>query len=401
MIQVIRPITTIIDRVLIAPIRWVSDKIRKIAEAVFGYLLRIITFQLGEMKVRGAYIIMRIYQRLSSDPREEKPFDRNRLEESKKLLVQFGGVPDVVHPVDGGAEIHCTTFRSEAFFNEFKRLGSHPIDIIYEGRLRKALLNPPIQADKFYFPSINLRLNTGALVKAALLPEAVPPNQPRPMMLIAHSPGRSQDMDRRDIAKFLAAGCDVCTFDMRGTVDSTGSPSEGGYYNDADAVIQKLLREGTAPNQIFISGFCEGGAIGAYLKKKYHHLGVHFIGSNLFTSLKDVIEGHGILGYLGSRFGLQALQDPKLSVQQDFFNNVEKFRNLPRSEGKFILIHTDTDQLMPRGTVQKLCEAIDNSGPVHEILRIHPNPKANGHAEPPYQDPVVWRRLARLLVTAP
>jgi len=401
MINAIRPVQQLYTNVCVAPAQYVCLKIQRIAEAFFGYLLRIITFQLGEMKVPGAYTIMRIYQRLSSDPREERPFDRNRLEESKRLLIQFGGVEDTVHPADGGAEIRCMSFRSETFFAEFQRRGSTPIDIIYKGQARKALLNPPEEAQKFYFPSIHLRLNDGTRTRVALLPESVPADQPRPMVLICHSPGRSMSMDRRDIGRFLAADCDVTVFDMRGTVDSTGSPSEGGYYLDALAVLEKILRQGTPANQIFLSGFCEGGAIAAKLKQEYHHEGIHFIGSNLFTSLKDVVESHGWIGYLGSRFGLSSLQDPNLDIEQDHFNNVEKFRNLHQSEGKFILIHTDTDKLMPRGTVQELARAIDHAGPVHEILRVHPNPKANGHMEPPYQDPVIWRRIAPLLTTAP
>src|SRR5580700_4919774 len=111
MVPAVAP-SAIPNHICCAPIRWICDKIRAVAEAVFGYLLRITTFQLGEMKTRGAYYIMRIYQRLSSDPREEKPYDPIRLAESKKLLIEFGGVEAFVNPADGQAKIHCMRFKS-------------------------------------------------------------------------------------------------------------------------------------------------------------------------------------------------------------------------------------------------------------------------------------------------
>ena len=136
----------------------------------------------------------------------------------------------------------------------------------------------------------------------------------------------------------------------------------------------------------------------AYLKNKYHHRNLHFIASNPYTSMKEVVEGYGWLGRIGAMYGMEAIQDPTISVPQDFFDNVKKLQNLPRSDGKCIFIHTDTDDMMPKGTVSKLIEAFDNAGPVHEILRVHTNPKENGHLQPPYEDPLVWRRYIHLVI---
>lgn len=390
---------SILDTCFCTPVRALLEKVRQIAAAIFGYLLRIITFQLGEIKVCGAYPIMRIYQRLSSDPKDEKPFDPQRLEQSKNFLIQFGGVESVVRPADGGAEeIHLMTFQSQAFFNAFRARGAVPMNVSYEGRARKVLLDA-VDADaaKFYFPMIDIRMFDGTMRKGALLPESVP-NGAQPHILHCHSPGRSMCMDRRFIGQFLGAGCDLTIWDPRGTADSTGTPSEGGYYLDADMVFQHVSQN-TPLNHIYVSGFCEGAATAAYLKKLYHDLGVHFIASNPYTSMKDVVEGYGWFGRMAARCGLAALQDPNINVPQDYFDNVAKLRNLPRSQGKCIFIHTDTDTMMPRGTVQKLIDAFNNAGPVHEILRVHPNPNENGHLQPPYEDPMVWRRLAPLLTT--
>lgn len=385
------------DTIFCAPIRYVSEKIQKICETIFGYILRIITFQLGEMKRAGAYIIMRIYQRLSSDPREEKPFDPKRLDESKQFLIQFGGIESVVEPADQGAQIHLMTFKSADFFNTFRARGSVLFDVIHHGRRRRVLLDPPLQdAAKFYLPIIDIRMHDGTLKKGALLPESPPTAHP-PHILHCHSPGRSMCMDRRFLGLHLAAGYDVTIWDPRGTVDSTGTPSEGGYYLDAEAVFQSLINQNIPHNRIYVSGFCKGAAVAAHLKRKFHHLGVHFIASNPYNSMKDVVEGYGWMGKIAAHFGLQALQDSTLNIPQDYFNNQEKLRNLPRSEGKCVFIHTDTDKLMPPATVQKLIDIFGEAGPVHEILRAHPNPKENGHLQPPYEDPIIWRRYVQIV----
>lgn len=380
-----------------SPIRWICDKITAVARSIFSYLVRIVVFQLAEMNAPGAFFIMRIYQRLSSDPREERPFDPNRLAESKNLLIRFGGVETIVQAADGGSQVHCMTFKSTDFFAQFRALGSEPIDIVHEGRKRRALLNPPPETSKFYFDLIDIQLEDGRLVKGALLPESPVLQGPPPMIVHFHSPGRSMCMDRKLVGKYLAAGYNLTISDQRGTGESTGRATEGGYYLDAEAVFQHVRDQGYEPNRIYVSGFCEGAAIAAHLKKKFHRQGVHFIAGNPYTSMKEVIESHGCLGRLGSRFGIAALQDPNLNVSQDYFDNVKKFHNLPRSQGKFILVHTDNDTLMPRGTVSRLAAAIDRAGPIHEILRVHPKPKENGHVQPPWEDDLVWRRLIQVV----
>lgn len=381
------------DSTLSWPLKIITHKIRTLAESFFGYLTRIVTFQLGEMKDHTAYYIMRFYQLLiSCDPKDEKPVDLGRLNQSKALLIRYGGVESIVEAI--GSHVHLISFKSADFFQRF----GTPIEITHEGRTRRAVIDPPLEdAKKFYFPIISIQMPDGSIKKGALLPEKSAAIDP-PHILHCHSPGRSMSMDRKFIGMHLAAGYDVTVWDPRGTIDSTGIASEGGYYLDAEAVYGFLRNQNIAPNKIYVSGFCEGAAIAAHLKQKYHDEGVHFIASNPYTSMSDVFANHGFLGRLGINYGLHALKDPTLPVEQDGFDNVNKMKNLPESQGKCIFIHTDTDEMMPKGTVAKLIDAFNHAGPVHEILRIHPNPKENGHLQPPYEDPQVWRRYIQVVV---
>lgn len=387
------------DTLIFAPLRYIAEKVRNVAEAIFGYLLRIVTFQLGEMRVAGAYTVMRLYQRLFSyDPREEKPFDPERLAQSKNFLLSFGGVEGWAQAADGGSNVHYITFKSADFFAKFAELGSHPIDVSYDGRARRVLIDPPEElAAKFYFPIINVTLLDGTVHRGALLPDKCASANP-PHILNFHSPGRSMCMDRKFVGQCLGAGYDITISDQRGTAESTGLPSEGGYYLDAEAVYQAIVDRGVRPDQIYASGFCEGAAIAAHIKEKYHHLGVHFIASNPYTSMREVVEGYGCLGRLAIRYGEQSLKDPNIQIRQDCFDNEAKLKNLPESEGKCVFIHTDTDDMMPHGSVSRMIAAFGHAGPVHEILRIHPNPKENGHLQPPYEDPLVWRRFVQVVI---
>ncbi|HSX11442.1 MAG TPA: hypothetical protein VLF94_07000 [Chlamydiales bacterium] len=387
------------------PVKWCCDKIRKLAEMIFGYLLRITTFQLGVINERGTYPIMRIFQRISSDPREERPYDPKRLEISRRLLIELGGVEGFVPAADGHANVHHMHFRSADIFNRFALLGAQRIDVMYHGKRRKALLNPPHILSKFRVPMVPYRMANGQRVQVALLPQAPTPNERPRVILRCHSPGRAMCMNRSEILRDLLAGHDVMIWDPRGTAKSTGTPSEGGYYLDVETIYQRLIALGYQSHEIYVFGFCKGAACATHLIRKYHADGINGILSNPYTSMKDVVEGYGWLGRLGARYGLKAIQstDPEITrrVRQDGFDNVAKLRNLPHRVGpggKLIIIHTNTDKMMPYGTADKLFDAFDDAGPIVPILRTHPNPRINGHMEPPDQDTRVQRRLYREIV---
>jgi dienelactone hydrolase len=389
--------SAIVDTCL-APYYFIAEKVRALAEAIFGYFLRIITFQLGEINVYGAPTVIRLYQKLiSCDPREERPYDPDRLQRSKEFLLGFGGIDTVARPIDGAADVCYCTFKSADFFNRFQAMGAQLIDVNHEGRARRAFLNvSPEIAAKFYFPVIDITLLDGSIQKGVLLPDVCTSPNP-PHVVHFHSPGRSMYMDRKLIGQFLGAGYDLTVSDLRGTAESTGSPSEAGYYADADAVLQSVLAQPNAPqiNRIYASGFCEGAAVAAHLKQKYHDQGINYIACNPYTSMREVVEGYGFWGRMAARYGMQALFGHIPGIAADGFDNVAKLRNLPRSTGKCVFVHTDTDTMMPRGSVSRMIEAFDRAGPVHEILRRHPNPDENGHMQPPFEDPLVWRRVVQ------
>lgn len=383
-----------LSRAIYQPIQSIQTKVEALAKKVFGYLVRILTFQLGVIHTPGAYWIIRLFQKWNSDPREKRPFDRQRLQSSKQLLQNFGCKEHTLVSKDAAANIHIMTCLSKDVFQAFKDKGAEPIEITYKNKPRKALLNPPPEViQKFRLNMIPIEVERGKVCLGALLPEA-PKTKTFPHILYFHSPGRSMAMDRVFLLLHLLAGYDVTVCDLRGTAESTGTPSEGGYYLDAEAVLDHV-RESRPLNEIYVAGYCQGAAVAAHLKKKHHAEGLHYIASNPFTSYREVLENKGVLGKCAARFGLHAIKTPHLAHLEDDFDNVKKLSNLPVSAGKFIFIHTAGDSLMPRRTVHELCKAVDGAGPIHEILRSPLNKRENGHMKPPHEDEEVWHRYVQ------
>lgn len=391
-----RGVYQVVDTCIYTPWNALTEKVRSIAETIFGYIARIVTFQLGEMQTPGASGIMRVYQRLvSCDPKEEKPFDPERLNQSKQFLISFGGIESFLP--SAGANIHSMTFTSQRFFEAFQRLGARAIDVQYEERDRRVLLNCPEEAaKKFYFPMIDVIMPDGTRGRGALLPEHCPSAHP-PHILHSHSPGRSMCMDRKLVGRLLAAGYDLTIWDPPGTAESTGTPSEGAYYLAIEEIYQRLRGQGIPADRIYASGFCEGASLACYLKQQHHGEGLHLVVSNPYTSLRDVFEGYGWFGRMGAEYGIQALQDRNLAVRQDGFDNITKLQNLPRSNGKLICIHTDTDNMMPRGSASRLMRAFGYAENSYEMVRIHSDVNENGHLQPPYEDPFIWYRYVHLV----
>ncbi len=400
------------------PLQWTTAKIRYVAQKIFGYLLRLTVFQLGEYKRPLGYRLMRLYQRSTSDPRDAEPVNRERLERSKNLFLRFGAIESVVIPRDGKAETRLMTWKGSEFVRHIDRLGGQKTPILLPDangveEQRFAILPKPgttpeqfkrlcHQLKKFSLTEIQVATDNG-MQTGILLPKGpvLAPGQTTPMIVRFHSPGRSMVMDRKFAGLHVAAGYDICISDPRGTIDSIGVPSEGGYYLDAEAVLEHVLEQGYPINRIYVSGYCEGAAVAADLKQKYHAQGIHFIGENLFNRLLDLIRLQNGLGRCIGDIALPEIQsnDPAITqlVKQDGFDNTAKFRGLGPSPGKFVIIHTDTDRTVPKHSIPKIRQAIGNAGPYFEILRRHPNRRANGHLQPPTEDPVVWNRYVQVV----
>lgn len=411
-----QPIATTTDFLKIKPN---ENLIEKLIRKVFGFILRLSVFQLGEYQYPLSYYLMRLFQIVNCDPRERAGINLKRLEESKNLLRSFGGIEGIVYPEDGEAEIHYMSFTPERALARIREMGGEKRKakwIDSEGKVewRDAIFPAtPIPSEQFHRLVYDLKKfglpfyeqledSNGAIQPAFILPEGPQTKEGEtPCILRLHSPGRGMVMDRKFL-RWVFAGCSAYIMDPRGTLESRGTPSEGGYYLDADAVFKKILRDGHPYEQIYVSGYCEGAAIGAWLIKKYHHLGIHFIAENPFNSLYDMVKGYNRLGKWTANYIFPEILSHEPSIisktSQDGFNNETKLRGLAPSKGKFILMHSHCDRTNPPDSIQKLEKAIGNeAGPLYIYQRIHPNPRFDAHMQPPSECEKAWKWIAKMM----
>lgn len=232
---------------------------------------------------------------------------------------------------------------------------------------------------------------------------------PRQVFLRCHSPGRSYPMEILYIGSHLGIGCDVCVFDYRGTYHSSGTPSEGGYYLDAESIFKELLDHYRYhPKSIWITGFCLGAAVGAYIKAKYAHLPVNFVAENPFTSVKKLIMAQNkVAGILG-QYGLPAIEDKNKEVlkrvHQDYFNMEEKFQHIARAphvaKCKIIIADMEHDKIVPKDSANRLFELAGTfSDAYHIVHNKGAGSSTEAHMERPLENPPTWEKYVQIIFT--
>lgn len=401
------------------PLQWLIDKVNHVIRKIFGYIMRTSVFQLGEYHKPCAYSIMRGYQRFMSDPREEKPIDPVRLDDSRGYCLAIGGVETTLFPEDGNAVLRCMHFTSKRFFEQVDRLGGEKRKIILCDGERFAIV-PKEDADPAMYKHLSFLLSKFFLPKICdakdpskigfLLPVSEPLSQDiPPLVMEIRSPGRSLLMDRRSIIRHIAAGYDFISHDPRNTISSKGIPSEGGYYLDAKAVLKYALSLAYPLHNIHVIGYCEGGVPGASLMREFPE--INLIIENPFDSLLKMAQHQTIFGRLFAEKALPEVQSTDLSItsrtEQNGFDLAEHFQTLPSKHGKITLIHTKGDPVVPPHSVHALREALGvGHDPKHypewyeEIERV-PKSGENGHLTRPTQDLMIWEQYIRVLRPEP
>ena len=214
--------------------------------------------------------------------------------------------------------------------------------------------------------------------------------------LRCHSPGASYGMEKKYIAKHLSANKDLCLFDYRGTHKSKGVPSEGGYYLDLETVFQELVQtHAYRPEQIWVSGFCLGGAVAAHLKAKYHDSGIHFVGENTFTSLKNVINHQAWPAPLMGKVAMPAIKakHPAIAekVEQDEFNTLAKLSKIKNEKKNAVCVYINThaDAIVPEDSGMQLYAASLEHSMAYQMMH-YSSMENNPHADNVFDEERIW-----------
>ena len=129
----------------------------------------------------------------------------------------------------------------------------------------------------------------------------------------------------------------VCVIDYRGYGGSEGSPTEAGFYHDAEATL-KWLQERAAPPAIYV-GESLGTGVAVELAARQRPRGLILHSS--FSSAVDV--GAHVYPYLPVRW-----------MMKDRYDNASKIKKI---ECPLLVIHGEDDRIVPIAFGRKLYEA--------------------------------------------
>ncbi len=394
------------------------------------YLLRVCTFQIGEYN-HGPFsrFLIKLLKKHYDLSDKRMPLNNATLERYIHIIEDIGGMRYSKLSIDGLAQIDYVLLTYDNVHKRILQKGGKWVEIVVERRadskfkVADASITSPLyltciysehktpewrdfiekSLSKFGWERATVEFPDGKKeVLVTRLSEEKPPDRKRGCFLRCHSPGRSYGMDQKYIGKHLSIKKDLCLFNYRGTHISTGTPSEGGYYLDADTMYQELVHTHSyKPEEIWATGFCLGGAVAAHLKQKYHHLGINYVGENTFTSLLSVIlHQTWPASYMG-KIALDAIlsTDSKITsrVGQDAFNTLEKFQKLkPENKSISVIINTDADVILPKDSGQNLFLAAKKGGPAYQLTHVGSN-KVNPHADEVFEEKRIWNEYTKIV----
>lgn len=275
-----------------------SKPLYSIGERIF----RAAVFQVGANKGLLERIIMWIYNLFSKLTCSSQVIDEKRAAKGLQSLKNLGATVEMVTPQDGKANLQMLRLNSDQLKNRIQQFGAKWEKLsameIVEKHSILAITPPNKITDEWrHFEQDLLKLmwkkrtinKNGKLVEVIVTCDNADMigNSDLHSKLFLHinSSGVSFIMLPRRMGFYLGCMQNICFYDPRGSWKSTGNPSEGGYYNDAMAIYNKVKDE-FSPKNIWVSSTCGGSAPAGYLKSKTHALGVNFIFENGFNDLK-------------------------------------------------------------------------------------------------------------------
>jgi hypothetical protein len=421
--------------VVATPLLWTVDTVSSVVQGFFGYFLRIGVFSFGEWNRSWVKRqIINLYKGGCYDVRPRKKFDPERLEKAFRTLEMVGGVRSFPYTKDGvkldsmllryrdvkkTIESHGGKIVHSLPIEKFEKRGDEAIRPCKENhRTPNAFVDiilPSKETEEWQsfskevlanlgLKQVTIELCSGKVVDAFIVASwrTKNPTRPKPNQCFVrcNSPTESYPMAKKDIMRrvFALQGDALC-FDYRGTWHSEGFPTEGGYYLDAETLVEKAANDyGYKWSDIWADGFCLGSAVSVHLKKKYHERGINFFAQNAFDKMEHTLHAQAFPANLLSPLGLEEIQskDPHVRslVKQDNFNNLAKLNSLEGKKGTSILVNTNTDTTINPDSYALLATALHRvSQKTHSLIHYPRNQKANGHGADVNNSGKIWDQV--------
>jgi abhydrolase domain-containing protein 12 len=181
----------------------------------------------------------------------------------------------------------------------------------------------------------------------------------------------------------------VLAFDYRGFGKSTGTPSESGLLNDAEAVVDWALNVAhISPNRIVLLGHSLGTAVATGIAHRYVNFDtpIQFAGLVLcaaFTTTGNAFSSYSIadvLPILAPVKMIPSLQAWFSKRMRDTWDTSSRLIDIARRSSKFhlVLVHAEDDMTMPwnhteelfKSTLKAAMEGVANDDGVPEKVKM-------------------------------
>lgn len=317
----------------------------------------------------------RLYLSMSKSTCSPAVFDGQRAERSLSLFKAIGTTTAQVIPNDGKASIQMMNLKAKDFEHILKGYGAKwekkELRTV-EGKPYTAFVIIPNPANtawksfaediltKFNWKEEELTQTNGEKLRGIVTSEnadlITEPDSPK-VFFFCHSPSSSFIYERTRAAYYLGMKQDVCMYDNRGIWKSTGSPTEAGFYLDAEKVLEELLHTHSySLADIWVGGKCSGAHVAAHLKAKYHEQGLNFFAEGSFINVRrDFVSSlDPISRYVYDRCVRSIKMDPQspaVSGIKEVDFDIERLwegLSLKAQLGKVVLIHAVNDQRLAK-----------------------------------------------------
>lgn len=388
------------------PLRYLIDKVKLVFQKFLGFFLRITIFMHGVYN--DSWLTRQIVELYKSGcERSRAPFDAKRLESSRSVFKNLGAEIKFATTPDGNEVEYCH-IKYENVKKKIEEKGGKWVELPVQSTVGPKESVEVIYSDKptkeweDFSKNVLSRMGWKEIV-LDIAGKKIPAfqtakwneDQQRPeekqCFLRSHSPTSSWAAERSYTGMHLGLHADLCLYDYRGTYNSKGTPSEGGYYSDIETIYQ-TMRAHYPTKKIWSSGFCLGGAVAISLLKAHNDEGLNLVTENTFDKIEKVVNRYPWPFRALGRFALPQIQaNVRSKVPQDFFNSVGKLESLSpaKDAGTRIIINSHPDTMMEEDAKHKLCSAAQKSGKTFQFVHTGHGHK-NGHSLNPLDDPKIW-----------
>jgi len=430
-------------RLVARPLLWIIEKARMIFQVFVGYFVRIGVFSFGEWN--HSFIkrkIIELYKGDFCDLHGHSHFDPMRLKQAFAMLKNVGGKRFEIKSKDG-TKLDAMHLRYVDIKAKIKEHGGKIVDALpvsIENRLIRAPDTPPIYHENRSSPkeyvdvilpnipgkkwdsfcektllgigleNVQVKLRNGQVVDAFVVKhwDEKRPTRPKPgqCFVRSNSPTESFAMAKRDIMRriFGTKGDALC-YDYRGTWKSGGKPSEGGYYLDAETIVEHAANKLAYDwHDIWAEGFCLGGAVAIHLKKKYHDKGINIFLQNSFDKMLHTLQNQMFPANWLAQLGLDEVRSrsPEVIAQteQDGFDSIDKVDRLrgKTKQGVSIVFNTTTDTTVDSHSHARLAAKLDRICQRTFAINYEPADKSrNGHRIDLLGEPHMWDRAVTFI----